>query len=172
MSKTTLTDVLRYMRLTSPNQPGRDLGDGELLAHYLVEGDETAFGILVHRHGPMVLSTCRRLLGDWHSAEDAFQATFLVLARRAVRIRKRASVGTWLYGVARRIAVRTKRQAAARRDLERRVETMPRQFCLRAIPIGKSFVPCWTRNSRPAPGKASGSDHPLLFRGPQLRPGR
>ncbi len=65
---------------------------------------EAAFALLFDRHGPMVLRVCQSVLGDVHEADDAFQATFLVLLRQADSIRKRESVGPWLYGVARRVA--------------------------------------------------------------------
>jgi RNA polymerase sigma factor (sigma-70 family) len=107
--------------------PGdRDLADGELLERFLARREEAAFAILVERHGPMVLSVCRRILGDEHSAEDALQATFLVLVRRARSIRKKESLASWLHGVARRIAAKVRTQTAARRDRERQSTNMPR----------------------------------------------
>ena len=93
--------------------------DGQLLEQFLRrqdEGAEAAFAHLVGVHGPMVWDVCRGVLSDSHAAEDAFQATFLVLARRAGSIRRRDAVGPWLYGVARRVAVRVK-TAAVRRML-------------------------------------------------------
>src|SRR5262249_49644610 len=81
---------------------------------------------LLQRHGPMVLGVCRRVVGDSHAAEDAFQATFLVLARRAAAIRKQESVGSWLFGVAQRIAMQARAPAAAQRERERQAATMPR----------------------------------------------
>ncbi len=93
------------------------LSDGQLLDRFLSPdgvGSEMAFTALVERHGPMVLGVCRRLLADTHVAEDAFQATFLVLARRARSVRNHESLGGWLHRVARRIALRL-RSAHARR---------------------------------------------------------
>ena len=82
------------------------LTDGQLLERFVKEREEAAFEALVRSHGPMVIAVCRRLLHNAHDAEDAFQATFLVLARKARSISKRESVGSWLYGVAYRIAAR------------------------------------------------------------------
>jgi RNA polymerase sigma factor (sigma-70 family) len=88
-------------------------GDGALLASY-AGGDEEAFEALVARHGPMVQGVCRRILGP-HDAEDAFQATFLVLARKAGQLRDADRLGPWLYGVARRVAGKARTRAARRR---------------------------------------------------------
>ena len=91
------------------------LDDGALLACFLEEGDELAFEAIVERHGSMVLGVCRRLLGDSHDADDAFQATFLVLVRRAGQIRDSARLGPWLYGVATRIATKARAREIKRR---------------------------------------------------------
>jgi RNA polymerase sigma factor (sigma-70 family) len=99
--------------------------DAELVRRFAVCRDEGAFAALLRRHGPMVLGVCRRVLGDWHASEDAFQATFLVLARKASSIRRRASVGCWLYGVARQMAVRARAAAASRRKREQRAAVPP-----------------------------------------------
>jgi RNA polymerase sigma factor (sigma-70 family) len=85
--------------------------DAVLLERFVKARDEAAFEVLVWRHGPMVLALCQRLLRDRHAAEDAFQATFLVLACRATSIGKRASVGSWLHKVAYRIALRARAYA-------------------------------------------------------------
>ena len=99
------------------------LSDGQLLERFATghgEAAELPFQALVDRHGPMVLRVCRRLLDDPNDAEDAFQATFLVLLRHAGRIRERGSVAAWLHGVAARIAARARVEAARRRRIERR----------------------------------------------------
>src|SRR6516162_481353 len=104
--------ALRQMlRMLSAGQ-SRGLPDEELLKRFLEQRDEAAFESLLVRHGPMVLNTCRRLLGHCPDAEDAFQATFLVLCRKAGGITKRQSVGSWLYKVAYRVCLRTKATAA------------------------------------------------------------
>jgi RNA polymerase sigma factor (sigma-70 family) len=94
-------------------------GDGQLLERYLSRREETAFEALVRRHGPMVLGVCRRVLRNDHDAEDAFQATFLVLVRKAPSIRPREQVGNWLYGVAHRTALKAKAMAAKQSARER-----------------------------------------------------
>src|SRR2546428_12127472 len=103
MTQRALSYLLRQFRATNQR---RDLNDGELLDRFCAAREEAAFGLLVQRHGPMVLAVCRRILHNLHDAEDAFQATFLVLVRKASSIRKRGSLGSWLHGVARRIALR------------------------------------------------------------------
>jgi RNA polymerase sigma factor (sigma-70 family) len=90
------------------------MSDGQLLDYYVAQRDEAAFTALVRRHGPMVLGVCQRLLHDPHEAEDAFQATFIVLLRKAGSIAKRELLGNWLYGVAYRVALKM-RGAATRR---------------------------------------------------------
>src|SRR4051794_36227623 len=87
-----------------------NISDAQLLARFLAgsgEAAEAAFEVLVARHGPMVLDVCRNILRDHHNAQDAFQATFLVLASRAGSIRQRDSLAGWLLEVARRVAVRS-----------------------------------------------------------------
>jgi RNA polymerase sigma factor (sigma-70 family) len=106
------------------------LSDAELLDRFLAlagEQSELAFESLVLRHGPMVFDVCRKVLRDSHDAEDAFQAAFLVLAARARSIRKQSSVGSWLHGVALRVARRARSDAARRMALKRRVAEMAKE---------------------------------------------
>jgi RNA polymerase sigma factor (sigma-70 family) len=119
MAAAHLASVVRFLHRLSP--PG-DLGgsqDSALLARFCADRDEAAFTALVQRHGPMVLGVCRRVLGDAPDAEDAFQATFLVLARKPRSVRRLASLGSWLYGVACRTALKARGQTARRRAKER-----------------------------------------------------
>jgi len=99
--------------------------DGELLTAFLRDRDGDAFALLVRRHGPMVLGVARRVIGDHHAADDAFQAVFLVLARRANAVRPRERVGNWLYGVAYRTAIKARMVLARRRSREKQVDAMP-----------------------------------------------
>jgi RNA polymerase sigma factor (sigma-70 family) len=94
------------------------LSEWQLLARYLERRDEIAFEALVARHGPMVLGVCRRMLADEAEVEDAFQATFLVLVRRARQLGPRDAIGPWLHGVAARVSLRARAQAFRRRRLE------------------------------------------------------
>jgi RNA polymerase sigma factor (sigma-70 family) len=95
--------------------------DAELLGRFVDRLDESAeasFAALLARHGPMVLRVCRSVLRSDQDAQDAFQATFLILVRRAASVRNRASIGSWLYGVAMRISVRARATDARRRKHE------------------------------------------------------
>src|SRR5437868_1147365 len=88
--------------------------DADLLAAFVASGDRAAFDALVRRHGPLVLSACRQVLRDAADVDDAFQATFVVLHRRAKSIRSAKGLGGWLFRVARRAALEVKRAAARR----------------------------------------------------------
>jgi RNA polymerase sigma factor (sigma-70 family) len=112
--------VLRHLRQVAHVQAASGATDRQLLDQFVNWGEEAAFTLLLQRHGPMVFGVCRRLLHNEHDAEDVYQATFLLLARKASGIRKRESLSSWLYGVAYRLALRMKAQAASRQTRERR----------------------------------------------------
>jgi RNA polymerase sigma factor (sigma-70 family) len=116
--------VLRHLRATL-RAPGGDLTDGELLGRFVARGDPDAFQALVRRHGPMVLGVCRRVLRHAQDAEDAFQAAFVVLARKAASVVPREAVGNWLFGVAYRTALEARTVRARRRAKERPVNEVP-----------------------------------------------
>jgi RNA polymerase sigma factor (sigma-70 family) len=129
---------LRQLRALFTAGTATGLTDGQLLERFAAKRAEsadaatvaeTAFAALVDRHGAMVWGVCRRVLGDAHEAEDAFQATFLVLVRKAGSVRVDGSLGRWLYGVAHRVAVR------ARSEAKRRAS------CPRRSPVGSSNDP-------------------------------
>ena len=108
-------EVLRNMdRLFGEGSLG-GVSPGRLLERFATGRDPGAFGALVERFGPMVLGLCRRMLDDPHDVEDAFQATFLLLVRKASSIRDGEQLGPWLYGVARRVAIRARAQSHRRR---------------------------------------------------------
>src|SRR6516165_7739718 len=108
--------LLPYVRRTA-SQAAPDPDDSTLLACFLTGRDPAAFEALVARHGPMVLRVCQHVLGNRHDAEDAFQATFLVLARKAASIRPPGHLASWLHGVAYHVALGA-RTAARRRCRE------------------------------------------------------
>jgi RNA polymerase sigma factor (sigma-70 family) len=116
------TNVIEHIRRVVGDGVG--LRDGELLGRYVDRRDEAALAALVNRHGPMVWGVCRRQLSH-DDAEDAFQATFIVLVRKAASIAQREAVGNWLYGVALQTALQARRSAARRRAREVQVTEMP-----------------------------------------------
>jgi RNA polymerase sigma factor (sigma-70 family) len=120
----SLYPILRYVRrLFRPGDPG--VTDAELLQRFVAGRDEAAFELLVWRHGPMVLGVCKRILHDEHAAEDAFQATFVALARAAGSLGGIQSVGGWLYTVATRTARRARARAGRRALVEQPLGDRP-----------------------------------------------
>jgi RNA polymerase sigma factor (sigma-70 family) len=114
-----MSSLLRHIRRAALLSGAGALADAQLLESFLTRRDEAAFEALLGRHGPMVLGVCRRVLRDPHAAEDAFQATFLVLVRKASTIRPRQMVGSWLYGVAYRTALKARALTMKRRVKEK-----------------------------------------------------
>ena len=124
MANAQLEPVLHRLRhLFQTDQP-----DAILLERFVTARDESAFELLMLRHGAMVLGLCRGILRHAHDAEDAFQATFLTLVRKAGAIGKREAVGSWLYKVAYRIALRARR--ASNQQRQEKQELFHTRFCL------------------------------------------
>jgi RNA polymerase sigma factor (sigma-70 family) len=124
MATTQRNSVLGHIHKLVDQASLQDASDLQLVGAFAAGGGEAAFAALLRRHGPLVLGVCRRILRNEHDAEDVFQATFLLLARRAGSIRKQESVGSWLHGVAHRLAVRVKSQSARRQAREQQAATM------------------------------------------------
>jgi RNA polymerase sigma factor (sigma-70 family) len=120
MDRRPLRTVVQHLRRIADPQGHLGLSDAELLERFLTNRDDAAFEVLVWRHGAMVLGLCQRILRHTQDAEDAFQATFLTLARKADSIGKRESLGSWLHKVAYRVAVTARSSAARRASREQR----------------------------------------------------
>src|SRR6202142_3874171 len=124
MATSPMNVVIQQLR-TAFGLDGAELTDGELLTLFLNDRDDAALAALVRRHSSMVWGVCRRVLRGHHDAEDAFQATFLVLVRKAASVAPREAVGNWLYGVAHTTALKARATAAKRHAREKQVSEMP-----------------------------------------------
>jgi RNA polymerase sigma factor (sigma-70 family) len=127
MAGASSREVLRHLNTLFHCGAAGQLGDAELLERFVTgrdEGAEAAFAALVERHGVMVLGVCRRVLGNRDEADDAFQATFLVLARKASAIARREQLASWLHGVARRAALDARARATRQKAREKRLGAM------------------------------------------------
>jgi RNA polymerase sigma factor (sigma-70 family) len=124
MATTSLGTLVRHVQKLAEGHRVQEWTDRQLLDDFAAQHSESAFAALVSRHGPMVMRVCRRVLHHEQDAEDAFQATFLVLARNTGSIRKRDAVADWLHGVAYRSAMKAKRGAARRRNYEARLREL------------------------------------------------
>ena len=125
MATAQMDTVIRHLRRAVLRQDGAGRTDGQLLGSFIDQKDEAAFEALVRRHAPMVFGVCRRVVGNHHDAEDAFQATFLVLARKASSVRPRERVANWLHGVALRTATKARATITKRWHREKQVTEMP-----------------------------------------------
>src|SRR5262245_46826017 len=118
--------VIRHLRRSALLPDGAGMSDGQLLEAFRGRQEDAAFEALMRRHGPMVRGVCRRVLRNEADAEDAFQATCLVLVRKAWSLRLRSGLGNWLYGVAYHTSLKARAQSAWRRVKEAEVRAMPR----------------------------------------------
>jgi RNA polymerase sigma factor (sigma-70 family) len=125
MAISNSSKVLQVLRRTALLRDGAGLTDGQLLQEYLSRREEAALAALVRRHGSMVWGVCRRVLHNYHDAEDAFQATFLVLVRKAASIHPPEMLANWLYGVAHQTALKARATSAKRQTREKQVKDMP-----------------------------------------------
>jgi RNA polymerase sigma factor (sigma-70 family) len=119
-----LGSLMQHLRRLVGGAAGADTPDALLLQQFTEQADEAAFGSLVARHGPLVLGVCRRVLHDEHQAEDAFQAVFMVLAKRASAIRRPEALSSWLYGVAYKASARLRAGSLQRYTQESQVPAM------------------------------------------------
>jgi RNA polymerase sigma factor (sigma-70 family) len=129
-----LHPLLWHIRRLAASRTESSATDSELLERFVSRRDEVAFTCLLTRHGPMIWSVCRRIVPDVHCAEDAFQATFLVLLRKAGAISQREHLANWLYGVAFRVARDARAQAARRRQREGVLPEVPAMELTEATP--------------------------------------
>ncbi len=134
MATSQMSEVIHHLRRAVLLGDGAGQTDGQLLEDYISRHDRAALEALVWRHGPMVWGVCRRVLNNHHDAEDAFQATFLVLIRRAASIASRELLANWLYGVAHQTALKARQTAGKRRTRERQVKEMPETAMVEQAP--------------------------------------
>lgn len=125
MATNEKSKVIYHLRRAALLQDGAGMSDGQLLEEYIRRREEAALAALVRRHGPMIWGVCRRVLHNYHDAEDAFQATFLVFVRKAASIDPPELLANWLYGVAHQTALKARATIAKRRARERQVREMP-----------------------------------------------
>jgi RNA polymerase sigma factor (sigma-70 family) len=125
MATSRLNPIIQRLRRAALAQDRAELTDGQLLEAFIARQDDETFDALLHRHGTMVMGVCFRVLCNHHDSEDAFQATFLVLARKASSVRPREQVANWLHGVAYRTALKARSMRAKRQVRERQVAQMP-----------------------------------------------
>jgi RNA polymerase sigma factor (sigma-70 family) len=125
MERQSTGTILQYIRRIVRPDCLQDATDSQLLQRFIASGDEEAFALLVRRHGPMVLGICQRALSQAQDVEDAFQATFMVLVRKASLIGRPELLGNWLYGVALRTSAKARANAARRRTREALLPDLP-----------------------------------------------
>src|SRR5262245_62066008 len=125
MATSSMSQLFQHLCSAARLRTETERTDGQLLDSFAAHSETAALEALVRRHAPMVWGVCRRVLRNHHDAEDAFQATFLVLVRKAASIYPRAKVGNWLYGVAHQTALKARASRSKRAVRERKVADMP-----------------------------------------------
>ena len=136
-----MTKFIEHLRTVILRRDGAGLPDEQLLGLFVEHHEDAAFAAIVKRHGPMVMGVCRRVLGNHQDAEDAFQATFLVLMRKAGSIAKRNLLANWLHGVAYNIALKARTSAAKRRVREKQMTAFPDREAALRDPIWQDLLP-------------------------------
>jgi RNA polymerase sigma factor (sigma-70 family) len=145
--------ILPHLRKMVGLREEAGASDAQLLARFIDQRDEVAFEALVRRHGPMVFGVCRRVLHCEHDAEDAFQAAFLVLVRKAASIRSRELLANWLFGVAYKTALKARALAARRRARETQVTDMPEPVAVPQEDLWQELQPLLDRELSRLPDK-------------------
>jgi RNA polymerase sigma factor (sigma-70 family) len=138
MASQTLVGLLRYLCRLGSTNASDEQSDARLLQQFVAQRDEAAFATLLERHGPLVLGVCRHVLGNTHDTEDAFQATFLILARKAASIRRQQSLAAWLHRVAANVSRTARANASRRRAHERQAALLAQP-----TPAGDEAFPDW-----------------------------
>ncbi|MBL8800105.1 MAG: sigma-70 family RNA polymerase sigma factor, partial [Planctomycetia bacterium] len=151
MAGSSMDRFVRYLRQLA-GAPG-EASDGALLDRLVRDQDQAAFESLLQRHGPMVLQVCRGMLRDPHAADDAFQAVFLVLVRRAGSLHGRGSLGGWLHEVAQRVSLKARGTAARRWLHERQAGAMTEEAWTDAAPDNQDLRPVLTEELNRLPEK-------------------
>src|SRR4051812_37147370 len=149
MATGQMNEIIQHLRRAVLVRDGARLTDAQLLEGFISRREEAALDALVRRHGPMVWGVCRRVLPNYHDAEDAFQATFLVLVRKAASIASPELLANWLYGVAHQTALKARATTARRRTRERQVGGMPGPAAGEHGPRGDPPAPLGQELSRP-----------------------
>jgi RNA polymerase sigma factor (sigma-70 family) len=153
MARTQKSKILPQLRKIVGMREEAGASDAHLLARFIDQRDDVAFAALVRRHGPMVFGVCRRVLRCEHDAEDAFQAAFLVLVRKAASIRSRELLANWLFGVAYKTALKARALAARRRGRETQVTDMPEPQAERQEQLWQELQPLLDRELSRLPDK-------------------
>jgi len=161
--RTATRPILHLLHRVVEDQRLKALPDEELLRRFSTKRDEAAFSAILRRHGSMVLDICRNMLRNEADAEDAFQATFLVLARKAGAIRQKSSLGSWLHGVAYRLALKAQAALARRQKHEARASCRPTALPSNDLAWREVQQILHLECKRPVPGRLASSGTMAVF---------